>query len=60
MRLRSWDAFAPVPEDMVGQYDIVHIKLFVFVVKGDPALLLRNMLRLLSTSSFLIPPSNIP
>ncbi|PLB50769.1 S-adenosyl-L-methionine-dependent methyltransferase [Aspergillus steynii IBT 23096] len=53
MRLRTWDAFSSVPDDMVGQYDIVHAKLFVFVVKGDPTVLLRNMLRLLKPGGYL-------
>ncbi|KAK1143257.1 hypothetical protein N8T08_006957 [Aspergillus melleus] len=53
MRLRTWDAFSPVPDDLVGQYDIVHIKLFVFVVKGDPTALLRNLLTLLKPGGYL-------
>ncbi|KAI1122476.1 S-adenosyl-L-methionine-dependent methyltransferase [Nemania abortiva] len=29
---RQWDIREAVPEDLVGQYDIVHIRLFIFVL----------------------------
>ena len=47
--LHSLDVFDPVPEDLVGKYDVIHIQLFVLIVKkNDPVPLLRNVLRMLS------------
>ena len=46
--LRNWDMLTSVPEDMVGVYDVVHVRLLVFVVKGDPNPLLANLLTMLS------------
>lgn len=40
--------------DMVGKYDIVHVKLLVFVVKSDPMPLLEKLLKMLSTFYALI------
>jgi hypothetical protein len=46
--VREWDAFTEVPEDLVGQFDIVNLRLFGFVIQGDPQPVLRNLIRLLS------------
>jgi hypothetical protein len=49
---------SPVPSEMIGKYDIVHVKLLVFVVKGDPVPLLENLLKMLSKYSFsMFPPA---
>ena len=54
--MRQLDALGEIPEHLVDVYDIVHLRLFQVVVKdNDSGLLLRNMLRMLSTcSGFLI------
>lgn len=46
--MRKWDAFTDVPDDLVGQFDIVNLRLFGFVIQGDPKPVLRNLIRLLS------------
>ncbi len=48
--LRNWDAFSDVPADLVGKYDVVHLRLFVFVVPSEagPKPLLQNLMKLLS------------
>ncbi|KAI1809975.1 UMTA methyltransferase family protein [Poronia punctata] len=33
--LRTWDVRTPVPEDLVGLFDIVHIRFFIFVLLRD-------------------------
>ena len=51
VRLSTADAFAPVPEDLVGRYDVVHLRMMVLVVRAAADLdgLLGNLVRLLST-----------
>ncbi|KAK4619903.1 N-methyltransferase tcpN [Fulvia fulva] len=52
--LRLVDIFRPVPEELVGCYDIVHIRHFVCVVKAnDPTPLLRNLLRMLKPGGWI-------
>lgn len=43
------DIFAdPLPEDLVGRYHVVHIRLFLCVISsGDPIPLLKNLMKLL-------------
>ncbi|PYI14349.1 UMTA methyltransferase family protein [Aspergillus violaceofuscus CBS 115571] len=50
VRLHEWDIFSEVPEHLVGQYDVVHVRLLVFVVRGEPTELLRRFLTLLMTN----------
>ena len=46
---RQWDVTQDVPPDLVGYFDIVNIRYFVFIVKDDdPRPLLRNLVKLLS------------
>lgn len=49
VQLKALDALTPVPEHMIGKYDIVHVGLLVTVVQKDPTSLLQNLLRMLST-----------
>jgi len=45
------DAFAAVPEHLVGKYDVVHIRAFVVIVRdNDPMRLLSNLIKMLSKS----------
>ena len=47
--MRTLDAFAEVPDDLVGIYDVVHLRLFACVVKdNDPLPVLTNVLKMLS------------
>lgn len=48
------DIFAdPVPEELVGRYDVIHIRLFMLVIlSGDPIPLLKNLMKLLKPGEF--------
>lgn len=48
MKLREWNVFSDPPDDLVGKFDIVHIRLFIFVIEDDPTLVLRRLIKLLS------------
>ena len=51
--LTTLDVHEPVPEALRGKYDIVHVRLFLTVVRNnDPRPILDNMLRMLSQSCF--------
>ena len=48
--LSTLDSLAPLPNHLVGKYDIVHIGLVVMLIKGeDPVPLLKNVMAMLST-----------
>ena len=47
--LQQLDIFEPIPELLHGQYDIVHVRLFMLVIHNDdPGSMLENLVRLLS------------
>lgn len=49
VQLSTLDILKPLPKDLHGQYDIVHVGLVVLVVQNDnPLPLLENLLALLS------------
>ena len=53
--LGTLDAFGTIPENLVGRFDVVHIRAFTVVVKGgNPGTLLDNVTALLSTPLFLL------
>ena len=55
MNLGILDMLAPIPEELVGKYDIVHVGLLIMVVRNEnPTPLLENLISLLS---MWIPPS---
>jgi hypothetical protein len=57
MSLNVLDAFGDVPPHLAGKYDVVHLRFWCCVVKGDdPSLLIRHAMNLLSIIS---PPSSI-
>jgi SAM-dependent methyltransferase len=52
--LNQWDVFSPVPSALKGQYDMVHIRLALLVVRyNDPRPILRNVLELLKPGGYL-------
>ncbi|KAL8718172.1 MAG: hypothetical protein Q9225_004667 [Loekoesia sp. 1 TL-2023] len=52
--LRYLDALEPVPEELHGKYDIVNVRLFMFVIQdGDPKPLLANLRNILKPGGFL-------
>ncbi len=52
--LRTWNIFEPVPEDLIGIYDIVHVRLLVLVVQKDNLRnVIRTLLRLLKPGGYI-------
>ena len=52
--LREWDFHEKPPEEALGQYDVVHIRLVILVIgKGDPVPVLRNLALLLKPGGWL-------
>ena len=52
VKLATLDAFGLIPEDLVGKYDVVHISLFVMLVRNEnPAPVLENLMLMLSKCS---------
>ncbi|KAL3448435.1 S-adenosyl-L-methionine-dependent methyltransferase [Aspergillus insuetus] len=48
------DSFGDVPEDLVGKYDVVHLRLWCCVVtEGDPSTLIQSAMRLLKPGGYL-------
>lgn len=51
VHLRTHDAFKPFPPEYLGQYDIVHLRLFGLVANNENAEpLLKNLITLLSVN----------
>lgn len=49
INMHIWDIFESVPDEFVGYFDIVHVRLITVVVKNnDPRLVLANLNKLLS------------
>lgn len=48
LSVRKWSVFDEVPKDLEGTFDIVNVRLIVFVIEEDPVPVLRNLLKLLS------------
>lgn len=47
--LESLDMFSSIPEELIGKYDVVHVRLFLCVVQDDdPRPLLKIILKMLS------------
>jgi SAM-dependent methyltransferase len=53
-KLEIWDLFEEPPEEMRGRYDVVHVRLVVFVVRNNnPRPLIANMMKLLKPGGWL-------
>ena len=46
--LQNLDICEGIPEELLGKYDVVHVRHFLLVVKDDPLILLKNLVALLS------------
>ena len=45
----TWDVFENPREDLVGAFDVVHVRLITLVIKnGDPSRVIQNLCKLLS------------
>ncbi|KAK6858404.1 hypothetical protein PG995_006103 [Apiospora arundinis] len=51
--VREWDVFTEVPEDLVGAFDMVNLRLFNFVIVDDPAPVLRNLIKMLKPGGYI-------
>ena len=52
--MREWNMFTEPPEELVGQYDVVHIRHVKLVIKDNNAVpVIRNLYKLLSMDSIL-------
>ncbi|KAJ5371869.1 hypothetical protein N7517_003875 [Penicillium concentricum] len=52
--LHEWNLFDPVPEHLVGTYDIVHLRLLILVVQNsDPVPIIQNVARLLKPGGYI-------
>ncbi|KAI1409705.1 S-adenosyl-L-methionine-dependent methyltransferase [Hypoxylon sp. FL1857] len=53
LSLREWDIRTDVPDDLVAKFDIVHVRLFCWVIDGDPGPVLKNLVTLLKPGGYL-------
>lgn len=54
IRMRHWNIFDELPTDLVGQYDIVHVRLLVLVIEqGNPRPVIRKLLTMLKPGGYL-------
>lgn len=50
------DSLGDVPESLVGQFDVVHLRMWAFIIRdNDPSPLIRNVTKMLSRSSYVLP-----
>ncbi|KAI1879089.1 hypothetical protein JX265_003266 [Neoarthrinium moseri] len=53
LSIRQWSVFTDVPEDLVGKFDIVNIRLFCWVIETNPAAILQKLTKLLKPGGYL-------
>ncbi|KAK8101519.1 S-adenosyl-L-methionine-dependent methyltransferase [Apiospora kogelbergensis] len=53
LSLRQWSVFDEPPADLAGTFDIVNVRLIVFVIDQDPVPVLRNLMKLLKPGGHL-------
>ncbi|MCJ1226009.1 hypothetical protein MMC12_002658 [Toensbergia leucococca] len=52
--VRWWNLFEELPPEMVGAYDVVHVRLIALVIKNDnPTVVVKNLCRLLKPGGYL-------
>lgn len=50
VQLSQWDMFSPPPPELIGTFDVIHIRLVTLVIKdNDPTTVIANVAQLLST-----------
>lgn len=46
------DSLSVVPESLIGQFDVVHLRMWAFIIRdNDPSPLIQNVAKMLSRSS---------
>ncbi|KUJ18659.1 uncharacterized protein LY89DRAFT_683569 [Mollisia scopiformis] len=54
LSIRYWNIFEELPNDLVGKYDYVHVRLLVLVIQeGNPRSVLRKLWKMLKPGGFL-------
>lgn len=54
VNMRTWNIFDAVPDDLVGQFDVVHVRLLLVVVENENAgAVVRNLGKLLKPGGYL-------
>ena len=54
VRLVPWNVFNEIPENMLGRFDIVHVRLLILVVQNsDPRNIIRNLVKMLKPGGYL-------
>ena len=54
VKLRTWNVFEDVPDEMLGVYDVVHVRLLVLVVEdSNPRPILGNLSKMLKPGGYL-------
>ncbi|KAF2440274.1 S-adenosyl-L-methionine-dependent methyltransferase [Karstenula rhodostoma CBS 690.94] len=54
VKITKWDMFTPPPAELVGTFDVVHLRLVTLVIKNnDPTALLTNVAQLLKPDGYL-------
>ncbi|KAJ5657976.1 uncharacterized protein N7484_001625 [Penicillium longicatenatum] len=53
LTLRQWNVFTDVPDDLVGAFDIVHLRHFAFVIEEDTTPILQKLKKLLKPGGYL-------
>ena len=49
VNIYNFDAFAKLPKELIGKYDILHVRLFLLIVQNnDPMPLLNTFIQMLS------------
>ncbi|KAL2819613.1 S-adenosyl-L-methionine-dependent methyltransferase [Aspergillus cavernicola] len=52
--LREWNLFDEVPNDLIGKFDVVHLRLLVLVVQqSDPLPIIRNVFQMLKPGGYI-------
>ena len=47
--IQKLDILAPLPEDLIGKYNVVNVRLFACIIQNDdPIPILKNLMRMLS------------
>lgn len=53
-QLKHWNIFDDPPDELLGKYDIVHVRLLMLVVENsDPRPIIRNLVKILKPSGYL-------
>ncbi|MCJ1270762.1 hypothetical protein MMC22_010659 [Lobaria immixta] len=51
--LGTFDALLPIPDELIEKYDIIHVRIFVAVVKNeDPTPILKNLISMLKPGGY--------